>query len=68
MLTRSNEPTGFIKALANMAVWCSGFSYGELDGLIAAIRKTNALEESPVQYRLLRATGEANLSSSMSEQ
>lgn len=63
-LTRSNEPTGFIKALANMAVWCSEFAYGELDGLIAAIRKTNALEESAAQYRLLRANGEANLSSS----
>ncbi|GAP36207.1 fic family protein [Piscinibacter sakaiensis] len=58
-LTRGNEPTGFIKALAGMAVWCSEFAYDELDGLIAAIRRTHALEESPVRYRLLRANGEA---------
>jgi hypothetical protein len=63
-LTRGNEPAGFIKALANMAVWCSEFDYDDLDGLIAAIRKTNALEESPVQYRLLHANGDVRLSSS----
>jgi len=52
-LTRSNEPDGFIKALAFAAVWCAGFSYADLPPLLASLRATNALEESPTQYKLL---------------
>jgi hypothetical protein len=61
-LTRGNDPTGFIQALANMARWCSEFDYENLDRLIAAMRASNAFEESPVQYRLLCANGQAALS------
>jgi len=56
-LTRGNDPTGFVRSLAKMARWCSQFDYADLDALIAMIRKTNALEESPVEYRLLNADG-----------
>lgn len=56
-LTRHNEPAGFVKSLARMARWSSQFDYTELDALIATLRKTNALEESPAQLRLLNADG-----------
>lgn len=52
-LTRSNEPTGFIKALTFAAQWCAGFDYADLPTLIANLKGTNAFEESPVQYKLL---------------
>lgn len=51
-LTRSDEPDGFIKALAFAARWCAGFDYAELARLIADLRATNAFEESPAQYKL----------------
>ena len=52
-LTRTNEPDGFIKALAFAARWCAGFSYADLSALLASLHATNALEESPAQYKLL---------------
>lgn len=55
-LTRANEPDGFIKALAYAAQWCSEFDYADLPRLIAALRTTNAFEESPTQFELLRAS------------
>lgn len=54
-LTRGNDASGFVKSLALMATWCSEFDYENLDALIAALRASNAFEESPAQYRLLRA-------------
>jgi len=56
-LTRSNEPGGFVKSLVNMARWSSQLDYSNLDALIATIRMTNALEESPAAYKLLNADG-----------
>ncbi len=56
-LTRADEPAGFVRSLARMAQWCSQFEYADLDALLAAIAATHALEESPVQYRLLNADG-----------
>ena len=53
MLTRANEPDGFVKALAYAARWCSAFDYADLPSLVAALRATNAFEESPTQYKLL---------------
>lgn len=60
-LTRKNEPENFVTSLAKMARWCSQFDYADLDALIAALKKTNALEESPVEYRLLNVDGTATL-------
>lgn len=55
--TRTNEPGGFVRSLAKMARWESQFDYSNLDELIAALRKTNALEESPATYKLLNVDG-----------
>lgn len=56
-LTRGNPPDGFVRSLAKMARWSNQFDYSDLDALIAALRGTNALEESPAQFRLLNADG-----------
>jgi len=56
-LTRKNEPTGFVQALAKMARWSSQFNFEGLDLLIEEVRKTNALEESPVEFQLLNLDG-----------
>jgi hypothetical protein len=56
-LTRGNDPSGFVRSLAKMARWASQFDYSNLDGLITTLRGTNALEESPAQFRLLNADG-----------
>ena len=56
-LTRTNEPGGFVKSLVNMARWSSKLDYSNLDALIATIRMTNALEESPAAYKLLGVDG-----------
>lgn len=56
-LTRGNDPVGFVRSLAKMARWSSRFDYADLDALIATLRATNALEESPAQFRLLNADG-----------
>lgn len=61
VLTRSDDPKGFIAALTKMAHWCSQFDYGNLNALIAALRQTNALEESPAQYKLLNLDGTSSL-------
>lgn len=56
-LTRANKPEGFVRSLAKMAQWSNRFDYADLDVLIAALRRTNALEESPAEFRLLNADG-----------
>jgi hypothetical protein len=53
-LTRSSNADGFVRSLERMVIWCSEFDYEDLDALIATLRASNAFEESPVQYRLLR--------------
>ena len=55
-LTRANDPEGFIKALAYAAQWCAEFDYADLPRLIADLRATHAFEESPAQFKLLRAS------------
>ena len=52
-LTQMNQPDGFVRAIGKMAVWCSQFDYAQLDPLIANLRLCNALEESPVRFKLL---------------
>ena len=56
-LTRGNEPEGFVRSLAKMAKWSCMFDYTNLDELIEVLRRTNAMEESPAQFRLLNADG-----------
>jgi hypothetical protein len=56
-LTRGNDPVGFVRSLAKMARWTIQFDYSNLDTLIETLRTTNALEESPAQFKLLNADG-----------
>jgi hypothetical protein len=56
-LTRDNEPADYVRSLAKMARWCSQFDYQNLDGVIEALKKTNAMEESLGQFRLLNLDG-----------
>jgi hypothetical protein len=61
LLTRDNQPAEYVRSLAKMARWCAQFNYADLDQLIAALRRTNALEESPAQYQLLNIDGSRTL-------
>ena len=56
-LTRNNSPENFVRSLAKMAVWSSQFDYRDLEALIAALKATNAMEESLVQYKLKNLDG-----------
>lgn len=56
-LTRHNDPEGYVKSIALMAHWTAQFNYADLPKLILDLTKTNALEESPIQFRLLNADG-----------
>ena len=51
-LTRQDEPAGFIKSLALMQRWTTAFDFSNVDALIAAIKGTNALEQSRAQFKL----------------
>ena len=57
VLTRSNESEGFVSSIAKMANWSVQFDYNDLEALISALKKSNALEESPAQYKLLNPNG-----------
>lgn len=56
-LSQSNQPEGFVSAIAKMARWCAQFDYADLPSLIAAMRAANAFEESPVRFKLLNPDG-----------
>ena len=48
---------GYVKAIALMAQWSSQFDYSDLPKLILNLIKTNALEESPIRYKLMNVDG-----------
>ena len=56
-LSRQNEPQGHIRALTLMHAWTVALDYTDVDGLIAAVKKTNALERSRAQFRLSMPDG-----------
>lgn len=56
-LSRQNIPDGLIHALALMQRWTVAFDYTDVDALIEAVRRTNALERSRVQFRLTMPDG-----------
>lgn len=56
-LTRENEPADYARSLAKMARWCAQFDYANLDGVIANLKKTNAMEESLTKFQLLNIDG-----------
>ena len=53
VLTNEGVATGYIKAMTEIQKWCSGFDYSDVDGLISAVKTTNALERSLTKFRLL---------------
>ena len=57
LLTNANEPDGFVRALAKMAAWTAQFDYAELPSLIETFKRCNALEESPIRFKLLNKNG-----------
>lgn len=57
LLTRQNEPSGFIKILTRMQEWTTAFNFSNDDTLIEAIRGTNALETSRIQFKLTMPDG-----------
>lgn len=58
-LSRQDDPSGHIRALTLMQAWTTGFDYSEIGGLIAAVKRTNALERSRNQFRLAMPDGSA---------
>ena len=56
-LSRQDDPTGFVRVLPLMQAWTVAFDYTDTDALIAAVTRTNALERSRAQFRLLMPDG-----------
>jgi hypothetical protein len=57
-LTQNNDPSGYVNALVRMAKWTIQFNYeDELKKLVISFQSCNAMEESPVNYRLLNLDG-----------
>lgn len=56
-LSRQDEPAGLIHALTLMQQWTIAFDYTNVTALIEAVKKTNALERSRVQFNLLMPDG-----------
>jgi hypothetical protein len=56
-LTRGNDPEPLIRALSHIAKWGLLFDYADVRQVVAAMKKTNAFEEDPREYRLLRPDG-----------
>ena len=57
LLSRQDDPTGLIRALTLMQAWTVAFDYSDTDALITAVTRTNALERSRAQFRLLMPDG-----------
>lgn len=58
-LSRRNDPEPLIRALSHIARWATLFDYADVRAVVEAIRRTNAFEEDPREFRLLRPDGSA---------
>lgn len=56
-LSRQDDPAGFVRVVPLMQTWTVAFDYTDADALIAAVTRTNALERSRAQFRLLMPDG-----------
>ena len=56
-LSRQNNPDGLIRALSLTQQWTVAFDYADVNTLIEAVKRTNALERSRVQFRLTMPDG-----------
>lgn len=56
-LSRLDEPTGLVRALPLVQAWTVAFDYSDVEKLIEAVKRTNALERSRAQFRLTMLDG-----------
>jgi hypothetical protein len=56
-LSREDNPNGLIRALTLMQQWTVAFDYADVNALIEAVRRTNALERSRARFRLTMPDG-----------
>jgi hypothetical protein len=56
-LSRQDDPEGHIRALTLIQEWTVAFDYSDIDRLIDTVKKTNALERSRKQFRLMMPDG-----------
>ncbi len=52
-LTREGETDGYIKAMCDIQRWACEFNYNQVRDLIEQVKRTNALERSLTDFRLL---------------
>lgn len=56
-LTRGNDPEPLIRALGHISEWATLFSYADVRQTVAVMKQSNAFEEDPREFRLLRPDG-----------
>jgi hypothetical protein len=56
-LSLQDDPGAHIRALALIQKWTLAFDYSDIDRLIDAVKKTNALERSRKQFKLMMPDG-----------
>lgn len=56
-LSRQDDPAGLVRASTLTQAWTVAFDYADIDRLIAAVSRSNALERSRAQFRLLMPDG-----------
>lgn len=56
-LSRQDDPTGFVRALPLMQAWTAAFDYSDVEKLIEAVKRTNALERSRARFKLKMPDG-----------
>ncbi|MDP2881346.1 MAG: Fic family protein [Azonexus sp.] len=56
-LTRGNDPEPLIRVLGHIAEWATLFSYADVRQTVTMMKPSNAFEEDPREFRLLRPDG-----------
>ena len=56
-LSRQDEPAGLVRALTLMQQWTTAFDYMNVTALIETVKRTNALERSRTEFKLLMPDG-----------
>ena len=56
-LSRQNVPTGLVHILALAQQWTVAFDYSDVEPLIAAVKRTNALERPRAEFTLTMPDG-----------
>lgn len=56
-LTRRDDPEALIRALSHIARWGTLFDYRDLDQVVATMKRANAFQENPRDFRLMAPDG-----------